>query len=184
MRIVRVPGACAVALFLSIPSLAAGTPHKAHLHYMVGVRAYAGTRHAAVLHHEASAEGLDLALARENAVDMEELAMEIGSWLERIEKEQPPAERDRIATQLATMKEKAASVRAQGGSLAELFDAAMTNWKGPATPAVREDTVERSRQLFADFQSILAAHKEAEKILGIPVPADPPPPAPATGGKE
>lgn len=184
MRVARVPSACAVAFLAAFPSLVAGTPHAAHLHYMVGVRAYAGTRHAAMLHHEAATEGLDLGLARENAVDMEELATEIGSWLDRIEKQQPPAERVKIAAQLATMKEKAASLRAQVASLAEMFDAAMATWKGPATAAVREDTAERCRQYFADFQSILAAHKEAEKILGIPVPADPPPPEAAPGGKE
>lgn len=160
------------ALVLALPHLAAATPHQAHLHYMVGVRAYAGTRHAAMLHHEAASDGLDAALARDNAASMLELASEIGVWLDRIDAAQPAAEKVRIAAEMAAMRQSTRSARKLALDLREILEPV----SGEPAPAVRHSVTAHCRSLFTLFKAILDQHKRAEAELGIPVPPDPPPP--------
>ena len=190
MRLVQAASARAPSLALAVgvaalvtclPQVALGTPNHAHLHYHIGVRAYAGTRHAAMLHLEASSEGLDPVLARENARDMERLATEILEQVNRLEEVMSPREREAIASEVAGMKEHGAAARRLSAELAGwIEEAGIIPEKGgaprPVPPALRERIAGRARVLFAEFSLVLARHKEAEKKLSIPAPPDPPAP--------
>ncbi|MBK8229743.1 MAG: hypothetical protein IT349_19690 [Candidatus Eisenbacteria bacterium] len=161
------------------PTPSAATPHQAHLHYMIGVRAYAGSKNAAMLHHEAIAPGLDLSLSLVNAREMGRLAAEIAPWVERIAKESGD-EATLIADELSIMRTRAASAKARSEEL--------ESWIAPlvgqaATPLLAADdelqrrVVSRAGELFYDFTMILRQHKSAETRLGIPIPPDPPIPS-------
>jgi len=170
-----------LALVVSLPRMAHATPNHAHLHYHIGVRAYAGARHAAVLYQEASGEGLDSALALEDGRDMERLATEILDYVDRLEKVMSPREKETIAGEVAAMKEHGLAARQLSAELAgwiESASAAPGEGVGPA-PLPRElceRMAGRARVLFAEFSFILARHKQAERKLSIPVPPDPPAP--------
>lgn len=178
-----VPILVAAAVF-SGHGIAIATPHSAHLHYMVGVRAQAATRHAAMLHQEAADPALDLTLARENAIEMSRLAGEIGDWLIRIAAAQIPEELAQIKAEIAAMDESARAARVLSDQLLSKLDETLEA-NSATTPAAapelfRHQIGSASRQLFARFQATLKAHKEAEQKLGIPVPPDPPAPESVT----
>lgn len=149
------------------------TPHDAHLHYEIGVRANAGARHAAIVHLEAGATGFDVALARDDARQMETLALEIESRVARIERGLR-ADVDTIAPELRSMSENARTAARLAVSLGASLDSSLAGSAARREPAPL--VVTRARELFAAFNRILAGHKRAEQKLGIPVPPDPPPP--------
>lgn len=151
------------------------TPHDAHLHYQIGVRANAGARHAAIVHLEAGAAGFDVALARDDARQMETLALEIQSRVARIERGASRADADTIAPELRSMSENAKTAARLATALGASLDSslAVSSARGETAPLVAA----RARELFAAFNRILAGHKRAENKLGIPMPPDPPPPA-------
>ena len=64
-------GLAAVAVTTAGSGRAYASPNHAHHHYHMGVRAYAGTRHAPMLYQEAGSESCDPIPARENAAGME-----------------------------------------------------------------------------------------------------------------
>ena len=169
----------AVLLAMLAGRPANATPHDAHLHYQIGVRANAGGRHAAIVHLEAGASAFDAALARDDTRQMRTLALEIESRVARIERNPTRADADSIAPELRSMAENARAA----ARLATALEASLDSLAGKT--GVRRETAlplvaARARELFATFKCILAAHKRAETKLGIPMPPDPP--APPAGG--
>lgn len=171
----------AVVLWLGATA-ASATPHAAHHHYMVGTRANYGLGISKVLHHEASAPGVDLELAKSNLETTAALAVEIREWVAKTEKVQPKDELRLIREDLAKMRGLATNVEQQAKAAIPMIDAvlALPLPKGQPmhepTPELTASLVSTSRQMFQAFQEILKAHKKAEAAVGIPVPQDPPKP--------
>lgn len=157
----------------------------------MGVRAYAGTRHAAMLYHEARSESCDPMLARENAADMERLADEIlarGRRLEAVLSEDEARvigadltrmqvlalRARRLAAELGVWIDEAMQSDAESGNAAATPAAAASATAAGLAPELAARVADRSRELFGCFKQILLTHKSAERQLGIPVPADPP----------
>jgi hypothetical protein len=167
------------ALFLTA-GVASATPHAAHHHYMIGTRANYGVSVARVLHHEASAPGLDLALAQSNLETMAALAIEIRQWVEKTEKAQPKDELRLVREDLAKMRGLATNVEQMAAGLIPKVEAAHAGPlpKGQTmhepSAELTEALISSSREMFQLFQEILKAHKKAETSVGIPVPQDPP----------
>lgn len=167
------------ALVAISPTDLRATEHHAHHHYHMGVRAYAGSRHATMLHHEASAPGLDLVLARDNAIAMETLAHELLGRASGLEEVMTDEEAALIGELVGSMRRTALELRGQSAELGRwLDDALLASEDRPldddARGAIRERVVTRTRVLYGGFMRVLRAHKEAERALGIPVPDDPP----------
>lgn len=133
-----------------------------HTHYHMGVRAYAGTRHAAMLHHVASLGGVERDLALGNAKEMQRLAAELHTFLARLRKN--AAEAPQIAAELDTMSKAIDEAAAQAKKLQRNIAEAKGRFE---LPGARSWMQQEARKLFASFQAILAAHKAAEAKLGI-----------------
>lgn len=164
---------------LAVPTPSVATPHQAHLHYMIGVRAYAGSKNAAMLYHEAIAPGLDLSLSLINAREMGRLAAEITPWVERIATESGE-DATLIADELSIMRTRAASAQVRSAEL-EQWIAPLVGTSTTPVPttddALQRKVVARAGEIFYDFTMILRQHKSAETRLGIPIPPDPPIPS-------
>jgi hypothetical protein len=162
------------SLMLAAP--AAATPHHAHYHYMVGARANAGMSFSKQLHYEATQPGdFHLDLARTNAADLQRLAQEIQVWVGATEKVNSPEDAAIIQSHLERMRDEARKLEADSRELGEWIDAALA--AGPQSSVdqtLRARIATRAGDVFHGFRRIMAAHKEAEKALGIPTPADPP----------
>ncbi|MAF26817.1 MAG: hypothetical protein QF819_06800 [Gemmatimonadota bacterium] len=165
-------GTVLIALLAAAPAFA--TANHAHHHYHMGVRAFAGTRHAATLHYESWGGGMDLALARDDAADMERLAGEILERLERLEAVWTPQEARRINRDVASMKSMCARAAALSRSVVGFIDEATVDGDLVADETLSMRCAGKARELWDLFSGILAAHKRAERVLGIPVPPDPP----------
>lgn len=170
-----------ICVCLGSAGAAFATPNHAHLHYQMGVRAYAGTRHAAALHLEVSDPGCELTLAREDAVDMERLADELHARAVRLDGVLSEQEAAAIAGDVATMTALALEARRLSAELGVRIDETLemqaSSVEAPAgsREELRRWLAMRCRELFAAFGEILKVHKRAERRLGIPVPPDPPP---------
>jgi hypothetical protein len=172
------PATLPAALPIQLPTLlclgasaALASPNHAHWHYQIGGRASAARNFCKQLHHEASAPGdFSWELARVNAVDIERLAVEIGTWLEALEKVSSEEERRAIEPQLAAMAAETRLLIESSGNLVGSFSD-----DGGDASSRQSDLAFQARTLFHGFGRVLAAHKAAEEALGIPAPSDPPP---------
>ncbi len=155
------------------------TANHAHHHYHMGIRAYAGSKHATMLHHELSEPGWNLVLARDNALEMETLAHEIERRADELTHVISDEEAVLISVDVARMSLTARQARRDAAELGVWLDDAIAEDERSADEQAELDTRvrERTRVLFAAFKTILKAHKTAETKLGIPVPADPPEPS-------
>jgi hypothetical protein len=161
---------------------ALATPNHAHHHYHMGIRAYAGSKHAAMLHHEAAAPGCDLVLARDNALAMEALAHELVDRAERLVEVMSDEENAAIGGEVALMRFTALELRAGSAELGQWLDQALLaaadgTLDEAARSALQARIVDRTRVLHTGFKRVLGAHKTAEAALGIPVPPEPEPTA-------
>jgi hypothetical protein len=163
-----------ISLSLMLAAQAAATPQNAHYHYMVGARANAAMNFAKQLHYEAVQPGdFHLQLARTNAADLERLAREIQEWVSATEKANSPEQNAKIESQLKRIREEAQRLEKGSTELGTWIDQAVAAGS-KADEALRAKIGGRARDLFQGFRRIMAAHKEAEEILGIPTPEDPP----------
>lgn len=128
-----------LVLLPAVPNRARAGTHHAHHHYLVGVRAFAATRHAAMLYQEAQNPPCDLRLARENALEMEQLANGIEAHLESLVEVMSGEERAAIATHLRRMQSLSRTARRRAAELGIWLDSALHSalGSGPAWPATR-----------------------------------------------
>lgn len=166
----------AVALVI-IAVDASATPHHAHWHYMIGARVNGGRISMKQLFHEASMPGeFHLALARANAAEAQRFAEEIGEWASATVDVSTTEEVEGIRVQLQAMRREASKVAAGSAELGSWIDESLAARSGGDGENVdRARIAERARELFHGFGVLLRLHKDAEKVLGIPPPADPPP---------
>jgi hypothetical protein len=165
-----------VALTLASVSSAAATPNHAHYHYMVGARANVGMSFAKQLYHEATQPGdLHLAIARQNATDLERLAGEIREWVVATEKVNSPEETALTKAHLDQMRNEAERLAKESSELGAAIDEALgSHADSSAGGTFRSAIAERAGDLFRGFRLILSVHKKAEAALDIPTPGDPP----------
>ncbi len=157
-------------------SVASASPHHAHWHYMVGARANAGKMFAKQLHFEATSPGpFSYALALQNARDLERLGREVADWTEATRKESTAEEVEVIATELETMRGEGERLVVLGAELGTWIDERIAVPAPPSNDELRPRIAERARAIFYGFDRVMAAHKKAERTLGIPTPEDPPP---------
>lgn len=171
-----------LAITALVPAVAAATPHHAHFHYMIGIRAYAGSKNAAMLYQEATAGDLDLRLALINATEMERLANEIAPWVDRVAAT-PADEAALIADEIVAFRERDTSALKRATELRSWIEPTVAKAGGESTEAVpcsaelSTKIAQRAQEIFYDFAMILRSHKSAETKLEIPIPPDPPVPA-------
>ena len=165
-----------VAVWLGCPVMASAQTTHAHHHYQMGIRAYAGSRHAAILHHQAAQNKLLRSLALDNVSEMKTLAEKLVFYAKLISQIQSKAEQKAIGKELSDMRALGKDALQRSEVLWKLLHGATAEF---ASPTDCRKIQEKAATVFARFQELLLIHKRAEGTLGIVAAPEPKLPASA-----